>query len=92
MKRKLLIALFSAGAIVGFASGIAHVSGHHKHHRAEKYRAIVDMCVDAALRARSEQATGRDRLAHPDSEDIARATTPASDPTGGASNTSNQVP
>ena len=51
MKRKLLIVLFSVGAVFGFAKGFAHLGAHHRDHRADHERQMVEMCVDAALRS-----------------------------------------
>ena len=47
MKRRLLIVLFTAGAVMGFATGFSHLRAH----RADHERRIIDMCVDAAQRA-----------------------------------------
>ena len=57
MKRKLLIALLAAGAVGGFTVGFAHLGAHHRHHRDHRdhhRQAIVQMCVDAALKTRAE--------------------------------------
>ena len=58
MKRKLLIALFAAGAVIGFGKGFYHLGAHHHAHRSKKVAAfkaeIVQMCVDAAVRARTD--------------------------------------
>jgi hypothetical protein len=55
MKRKLLIALFSIGTVVGFGSGIfsmAHCHHHGRDRRAAFERHVADVCVEAAYRAR----------------------------------------
>lgn len=57
MKRKLLIALFTFGAVAGFGSGIGSLACWHHHassRRAAFERHVADVCVEAALRASGE--------------------------------------
>jgi hypothetical protein len=47
MKRRILIVLLSLGTLGGFASGVASVACHRRHH-AQFERHVAKLCADAA--------------------------------------------
>lgn len=68
MGRKLLMVVLGVGAVAGFASGFARACygpwGHHgpggrfgRHAEFEQH--VADTCVQAALRAASQQGAGQ---------------------------------
>lgn len=64
MKRPLLIALFTFGAVFGFGSGFAslgaHAARHHDQHRARFERRVAQVCVDAASQVRPPRRPAAD--------------------------------
>jgi hypothetical protein len=52
MRRGIVIALLSLGALAGFGSGFCHL--HHRlHHGGGFEEHVAQICADAALRARA---------------------------------------
>ncbi len=56
IKRRILIVLFSLGAVGGFASGIHSLHRAHACHRESFERHVAQICVDAAKGVPTPQA------------------------------------
>ena len=54
MKRRILIALLSAGTLLGFASGFASLRQCSKHRRDAFERHVASLCAEAAQRSTSK--------------------------------------
>jgi hypothetical protein len=56
LRRKLLAAALATGALFGYASGIAHLTGHCNSHRRERFEDhIADVCTRSAARVIAEE-------------------------------------
>ena len=65
MRRRLKIVLLSLGVVAGYGAGFVHLVAWHRYghgygRRAAFERHVADVCVDAALRAKTRSPASRD--------------------------------